>query len=99
MTNDKWAAYEADKLLLAADPTLTQRQKEQILTRLTDELVGAERQEILARFNDELTEEEKAAGIRWRELFSVSVEDATEDGSGPIIDLRKGDTHNDRDNR
>jgi hypothetical protein len=50
--------YEADKLLVNADPPLTQAQREREITRLTDELEEAER----------------AAGIRRVPLFRVEVE-------------------------
>ena len=56
--DELYRQYEADKLLLAADPTLTQAAREREITELTDELWEAER----------------ATGIRWRSIFRLEVE-------------------------
>ncbi len=73
MASELWAAYEADCLLVRSDPTLTNVEKARIMTELYHKLLAAE----------------EAAGIQWKELFTVSVEAATENGSSRIIDLRK----------
>ena len=56
--NELYKQYEADKLLVNADPTLTAQQRADVLTQLTDDLLAAE----------------EARGIRWQLLASVEVQ-------------------------
>lgn len=56
--DELYRQYEADKLLVDADLTLTQAAREQVMTRLTDEFLEAE----------------QAAGIRWEPVGGFEVE-------------------------
>lgn len=58
MNEELYKQYEADKLLVNADPTLTAQQRADVLTQLTDDLLAAE----------------EARGIRWQLLASVEVQ-------------------------
>jgi hypothetical protein len=63
--DELYRRHETDKLLVKADPTLTEAQRSRLITELTDELLQAER----------------AAGIRWEPVSSCYVENATVSGS------------------
>lgn len=60
--------YAASKLIVAADPTLTPRERAERISELTDELWKAE----------------AALGIVWRPVAAVTVEEATDSGSVPF---------------
>ena len=68
--SEAYRMYEANKLLVSSDPTLTDAPKTAEITRLTHEL----------------EEEEARQGIVWHPIASVNVTNATTDGSAMLID-------------